>query len=130
MKIFCAFLLTCITAAGLLAIPGDSEVTLNGSYVWNASPNKPGNLKAVFKNENNGEWDVAFYFKFNGQDHVYEGKAKGDPDNGSLKGEVKNERRNRTFTFDGKTSNGNFTGEHAELRGKDVIQTGTLKLKK
>jgi len=117
-----------LIAMGTAVAPAPDEVTLQGEYVWNNDPGEPGNLQAVFKPKSEkDQWDVDFHFRFSGQDHVYSGTAEGSLENGVLKGTVQNERRNRTFFFEGNSANGNFTGNHSE---KNRGTTGTLSLSK
>ena len=124
------FALTTLTLATFAATPPE-DLTLNGTYVWSSSPNEPGDLRAVFTPAGEGKWTVNFYFHFSGRDRIYTGTAEGDLSNGNLKGEVKNEEKKRTFTFEGTTKNGDFSGQHAEVGGRyGSRKTGTLELKK
>lgn len=111
-----------------VAAPG-AAVKMEGNYQWNADPNNPGTLEAVFTPDGNG-YKVAFHFRFDGRNHTYSGSAEGSLADGPLKGTVKNEDKRRTFTFEGTTSGGNFSGNHAEIgRNGKVIDTGTLTLR-
>ena len=113
---------------GVAVTPPTGEVTLHGKYVWNNDPGQPGDLKAIFSpKKNNDEWEVAFHFNFSGRKHVYSGSAEGSLESGTLKGTVQNERRNRTFFFEGTSDGGNFSGDHSE-KGRGT--TGTLTLAK
>ncbi|MEL7061528.1 MAG: hypothetical protein AAGN46_16000 [Acidobacteriota bacterium] len=113
---------------GVLPSGAEDSTTLTGEYHWNQI-RESGDLRAVFTPTGEATWDVAFHFRFNGQPHVYEGTANGSLTDGELAGKVFNENKRRTFTFEGKTRNGTFRGEHQEIsrRGR-VIDTGTLEL--
>jgi hypothetical protein len=111
-----------------LAVGGDEERTLTGSYRW-ADGGRSGDLKAVFTPTGDSKWDVAFHFDFNGERHVYSGTAEGTLSGGVLEGRVLNERRNRSFTFKGTFSEGEFHGTHAETTGGGEQATGSLTLK-
>lgn len=106
------------------------DTTMEGDYIWTRSPDESGSVRVVFSNPSEGSFDVAFYFKFRGEDHVYSGKAMGNLENGALKGEVQNESKNRTFNFEGATKEGAFSGTHSESRKGKVIDTGTIQFKK
>lgn len=117
-------------AALLLLAPGtgagaSADRKLEGEYAWNQGPTGP--LTAVFTPDGEG-WKVAFHFRFRGRDRTYRGTAEGDLSDGELSGEVKNENRRRTFTFEGKFENGTFRGTHAELTSGRPQATGTLTL--
>jgi hypothetical protein len=106
-----------------------AKVEMDGSYVWNVSPRDPGNLRAEFTPNGDNQWNVSFYFRFNGQNHVYTGTASGNLENGPLTGEVANESKRRNWTFEGNCSNGKFTGTHTEIyRDGGTKRTGTLEL--
>ena len=107
-----------------LAIGGDQDRTLTGSYHW-SDAGKSGDLKAVFTPTGEARWDVSFYFVFEGEPHTYSGTAQGTLDGGALDGTVFNEARNRTFSFKGTVTDGEFSGTHAEGRRA----TGSLTLK-
>ncbi|CAM2006636.1 hypothetical protein [Acanthopleuribacter pedis] len=122
-----------LTALALLslgfAMAGEpAKTTLTGSYVWNHIPNEPGNLKAVFTPKGEKTYDVAFYFKFDGVNHVYSGTATGSLEDGNLEGKVKNENKRRTFTFSGTCKKGSFSGVHSEIGRSGEKKTGTLTL--
>ena len=85
-------------------------------------------VKAVFLPLEDGSWNVEFYFKFNGHDHIYRGTAEGSLSEGALKGKVVNESRQRTFVFLGEFKAGKFTGRHAEIKRRGERQTGTITL--
>ena len=81
------------------------------------------------------EYDIKFNFKFGWSDYkmkpyTYTGTAKGDPTKGSLSGAVNdgNEKKLRTFTFEGKTVDGTFTADHKETTKGREGETGTMKL--
>jgi hypothetical protein len=107
-----------------LAAGGDQDRTLTGSYLW-SDTGKSGDLKAVFTPTGEAKWDVSFFFTFEGQDRVYSGTAEGTLADGALEGTVLNEKKNRTFSFKGSFTDGEFSGSHAES-GRP---TGSLKLK-
>ena len=107
-----------------------AKVEMNGSYVWTASPGDPGDLRAEFTSNGEDKWDVSFYFRFNGQNHIYTGTAEGSLKNGGLSGKVHNERKSRNWTFTGQVSNGKFEGTHTEhYRNGSSKRTGTLALR-
>ncbi len=106
---------------------GEGEKTLTGEYRWTQG-NTSDELKAVFKADGESAWDVKFYFDFRDKPHVYTGRAEGSLTDGPLKGEVKNENKRRTFTFEGTVENGKFRGKHAELQDGEPYATGTLDL--
>jgi hypothetical protein len=111
-----------------LAIGGDEERTLKGSYHWSDGGRK-GDLKAVFTPAGEAKWDVAFYFEFSGEPHVYSGTAEGTLSGGVLKGRVLNEGKNRSFVFKGNFTEGEFRGTHAETTDDGEHATGSLTLK-
>lgn len=111
-----------------LVTGADGKRTLKGSFEWTNS-NKTGDLEAVFTPTGEGLWDVAFHFEFQGKPHTYTGTAEGTLKGGELKGRVLNDAKNRTFTFSGTFTDGEFHGKHAEV-DEDIEQpTGTLTLK-
>ncbi len=103
----------------------DGETTLNGEYKWNrmddAAP-----LEAIFTPAGDDVWNVSFHFEFRGEKHVYTGQANGNLKAGSLSGEVQNEDKKRTWTFEGAFDEGTFKGTHQEHRGEETFDTGTL----
>jgi len=103
------------------------EQTLTGEYWWDQS-SRGGDLRTVFTPSGEGTWDVVFYFKFSGKAHVYRGTAAGSLSQGALQGKVRNENKRRTFTFQGRFSDGAFEGTHAELYSGGAERTGTLTL--
>ena len=113
----------------LLAVPApsaeaDDTTTLTGAFRWNSG--SPNDLRAVFTPTGEGTWDVAFHFKFRGS-HVYKGVAEGSLTDGGLKGKVKNDNKERTFTFEGSFEDGEFKGTHAEIgRSRGSQSTGTF----
>ncbi len=126
--------LAAVAAALLFAAPGvganQSEGdarTLSGRFVWGHG-NATGDLEAVFRPNGDGEWKVDFRFEFHGKPHVYSGSASGSLSDGKLKGRVFNERKKRTFTFEGMFEDGKFSGTHAEIHGDEASSTGTLTL--
>lgn len=104
----------------------DPTITMVGEYVWNKG--KPHALRAVFTPAGDGAWTVDFHFKHYGK-HTFSGTASGDPTAGDLEGRVNNPKESREFTFSGRTTEGTFRGEHAELRKKGPRPTGTLTLR-
>ncbi len=132
MQRFARLVTTFIVAMSVAVLTGlagaAEEKTLKGSFLWTDS-GKAGDLEAIFTPTGEGTWDVAFHFKWSGEQHVYSGKAEGSLSAGALKGKVQNEGKNRTFTFAGSFNEGQFKGTHAELNGDKEHETGTLKLK-
>jgi hypothetical protein len=117
-----------LTAQAGIAVADDTR-TLAGEFVWNQQ-DRGGDLEAVFTSTGEGQWDVAFHFKFRGRPHVYSGTAEGSLSEGELRGKVLNENRNRTFTFSGTFEDGTFRGTHNEIAGDREQSTGTLTLSK
>ena len=118
-------LLLCAPLAGA----DDSSRTFEGDYEWEQRE-RGGDLKAVFTPTAENAWEVAFHFRFRGEQHVYEGTAEGSLSEGELKGAVKNESKKRTFTFQGAfEDDGRFRGTHAEIRSDNERRTGTLQLR-
>jgi len=105
----------------------DAKQTLKGRFEWSGAGQK-GDLEAVFTPTGEGMWDVAFHFDFRGP-HVYAGTAEGSLKGGELKGRVQNDDKNRTFTFTGSFTDGEFHGTHAEVGDDGEQATGTLTLK-
>ena len=116
-----------VMSLGLVTGAGEKR-TLKGSFEWTDS-GKKGDLEAVFTPTGEGKWDVAFHFEFRGQPHVYAGTAEGTLAGGDLKGRVFNEDKNRSWTFTGTFTDGEFRGTHAEIGDDGEHPTGTLKLK-
>ena len=116
---------------GTLAADGlaarKEKQTLTGEYYW-VGDRSTGDLRAVFTATADREWNVAFYFTFNGRPHTYRGTASGSLSEGNLEGEVQNENRRRTFTFEGAFEDGVIEGTHAEIRRGRASQIGTLTL--
>jgi hypothetical protein len=102
--------------------------TLHGSYAL-ADGDGKGDLRAVFTATGERRWDVAFHFSMQGKPHVYAGTAEGSLSEGALKGTVKDEGKDRTFTFRGTFEGGKFQGTHAEITGGREQPTGTLTLR-
>lgn len=118
-----ALFLTC--AATAAPAPSDKR-TLSGDFVWSGGGD--GELEAIFTPTGDETWDVDFRFTFSGTPHVYSGTAEGTLA-GALKGKVKSDGRNRTFTFRGTFTDGVFAGTHAEITGAGEHATGTLTLR-
>jgi hypothetical protein len=97
--------------------------TLMSGYQDGADP-----VRAVFSPRGENQWNVSFFFKFNGYNHAYRGTADGSLSGGELSGEVVNETRQRRFSFSGAIREGKFTGRHAELKRGKRIDTGTITL--
>ena len=109
---------------GLLA---DDVTTLKGEYVW-TQRDVSDPIEAVFTATGDASWDVAFHFEFRGKPHVYEGTAQGSLSQGELKGEVRNENKQRSFTFSGTFEDGIFNGTHEETTRGRQSKTGTITL--
>lgn len=122
-----------LSLVALAAVAVDSNAaksekqTLNGEYYWVGDRSR-GDLRAVFNEAGENAWKVTFFFRFSGNNHRYSGTAVGTLGEGSLQGEVKNENRRRTFTFEGAFKDGVFEGTHAEIRRGKATHMGTLKL--
>ncbi len=128
LALLCTLLaLTALTADGFAAKGGDQ--TLKGEYYW-VGDRSHGDLRAVFTESGQNQWQVAFYFEFSDGPHTYEGTATGNLSDGTLQGEVKNENQRRTFTFEGSFENGIFKGTHAEIRRGRASHMGTLTLRR
>lgn len=117
-----------IVLLAALSIGAEDSRTLNGKYNWSQGGSS-GDLEAVFTPAGENAWNVEFYFYFRGRDNVYTGTAEGSLAEGRLNGTVKNENKNRTFTFEGKIQNGKFKGSHAEIIDGRPKLTGTISLK-
>lgn len=112
-----------------LVTGADQNRTLKGSFEWTDS-GKKGDLEAVFTPTGEGKWDVAFHFEFRGKPHIYAGTAEGTLADGDLKGRVLTDEKDRTFSFTGTFTEGEFHGTHAEVGDDDGERaTGTLTLK-
>ena len=119
-----------ITVLGMAStLPGHAAEgqTLPGEYYWDQG-STGGTLEAVFTPTGEGMWDVAFHFTFDGEKHTYTGTAQGSLTDGSLKGEVKADKRPAKFTFEGTVTAGKFSGTHAQVRENGQVRTGTLTL--
>ncbi len=101
--------------------------TLTGEFVWGRRGNS-GDLEAIFIAAGEGEWTVDFHFFFRDKAHVYSGTAEGSLSEGTLRGTVQNENKQRTFTFEGEFQDGAFKGTHAEVEDGEEHRTGTLEL--
>ena len=131
-------LILLVTAACLLAVssvpaeeeaaadPG-SKITMDGEYHWTGR-DMTGPVKAELTPAGENRWEVSFYFQFRDKPHTYTGIAEGSLTSGSLKGEVQNENKKRTFTFTGSVEDGRFEGTHAEIHDGAVRDTGTITL--
>lgn len=119
-----------LTLGAGLGPVNSAKVTMTGQYEWTQNKGKPGGIRAEFAQVKEGEWDVAFFFRFNGENHVYRGTAMGNLTDGALQGEVQNEKKNRTWRFRGQVRGGHFQGTHVEInrRGREQA-TGTIELK-
>lgn len=118
---------TLLVAPALPIAAADHEETLTGNFMSGYQDRvKP--LRAVFTPGDEADFDVVFYFKFNGRDHEYRGTARGALGEGELQGRVQNESLQRTFTFRGTFENGVLKGTHAEVGRKGERKTGTLTL--
>ena len=125
-----ATLLVAIVALALVpwAAQAGDEQKLTGEYQWDQG-GASGELNAVFAPKGEGLWDVSFKFTFRGKPHTYTGTAKGSLSDGDLEGEVLNDNKRRTFTFQGRFTEGAFSGTHAEVTNGKGYRTGTLTLK-
>lgn len=108
----------------------NAQTTLTGEYNWERGETQ-GELEAIFTPTGEATWDVSFNFDFRNDPHTYTGVAQGSLTDGELKGEVLNEDKNRTFTFEGMVEDGQFAGTHSEIGGRrGTRKTGTLTLAK
>ena len=115
------------------AIAENSEVTLEGSFVWARDDgDHTGDLKAVFTPSGDDAWNVAFHFVWEDEPHIYAGTATGNLKSGSLEGEVENdsEERKTTFRFAGNFEDGVFKGTHGALKDGELNELGTMELKR
>lgn len=120
--------LTLLVAPPLLA--ADSQ-TLNGEFIWERDEeNIVGDLKAVFEPTGENTWNVAFYFHFNDDDHIYTGTAKGNLTDGELEGEVmSDDDEPHPYSFTGTfAADGSFSGIHHYAGGDEPARTGTITL--
>jgi hypothetical protein len=122
-------LLVSLLALPLATVHGDEGEKLKGSYVWDQG-GTGGDLEAVFTPSGEGTWEVAFYFTFEGEDHIYKGTAKGSLTEGALEGQVDADKRPVTFSFEGSFAEGKFSGTHAQVREDGETRTGTLTLER
>ena len=120
-----ALIAASILTAGLLV--AEEATTLQGEFVWNAR-GSAGDLEAVFTSTGEDTWNVDFHFEFRGSAHTYSGSAEGSLSEGALRGEVRNENKERSFTFEGKFNDGKFKGRHAEVKDGRAQSTGSLTL--
>lgn len=124
-------LTTILLMIALLALAGTTTAdeatirTLEGEYHWTQADDR-GQLEAVFTATGESTWSVDFHFHFQGQDHTYSGSATGSLTDGKLEGVVKNEGKNRTFTFTGEVAEGRFEGTHEETTKGRERRTGTM----
>lgn len=118
-----------LSVAGLFLITaGPNDKTMTGTYKWTYNKSDEP-IRAVFSPSGaTDKWNVTFYFTFDGRDRVYVGTAQGKLSSGSLSGEVKNENKQRTFTFTGTSSDGTFNGTHAEIKRGSSRPMGTIEL--
>lgn len=126
VALFAVLTLTALCIVGA-STGAEGEKTLIGNYQWTQG-NTSDDLKAVFTAAGESSWEVKFYFDFRNEPHVYSGRAEGSLTDGPLKGEVKDESKRRTFSFEGTVKGGAFHGKHAELRDGETLSTGTLDL--
>ncbi|MEM8933059.1 MAG: hypothetical protein AAGE94_17870 [Acidobacteriota bacterium] len=116
--------------AGDEAASADAQ-TLEGEYIWKRQDKDiSGALKAVFEPTGESTWNVAFYFQFEDEDHIYKGTAEGSLTDGELKGDVMTDGDEpRPFYFSGEFVDGNFNGTHWGMRDNgDRADTGTMSL--
>ncbi|NRA37631.1 MAG: hypothetical protein HRU15_05785 [Planctomycetes bacterium] len=111
------------------------SVQMEGTFVWSHKPKKVWDITAtITETAAKGEYDIKFNFDFGWskdkmKPYVYTGTAKGSLAGGALTGDVNNgEKKLRTFTFDGKITDGKFTATHKETTKDRVGDTGTMKL--
>jgi len=121
---------TVLAVAGTVAI-ASGEVHLAGSFFWKGGDEPVnGDLTTVLTPSGKGEWDVAFHFDWEGEPHVFAGKAKGSLD-GELVGNVSSDDPDHPlkFEFRGAFADGEFAGTHGYWNRKgELVPTGTLKL--
>lgn len=107
----------------------DGERTLDGVYT-SGFHNGPQRLRAEFRPTGEQRWEVAFHFRWSGEDRIYRGTAEGFLGEGLLEGRVRNEDQRRIFTFrcefDRKKR---CKGRHAEVVRTGEHETGTISLK-
>ena len=100
--------------------------TAEGTFVWSHQKGKTHTVKAVFtKGDAKNKFNVKFYFNWGKDQRVYSGTAEGDLKDGSLKGTVKADNQDRTFTFDGACKAAVFSGTHKETT-RGTQDTGTI----
>ena len=124
---FALCLCTLMSFGAPLGPDPEAAITMKGEYHWTQRDVK-GEIKAVFTPTGEGQWSVEFFFDWRDDAHVYAGTAEGNLKNGALKGSVKNDNKNRTFNFEGKTENGTFKGSHEEIGRSGPRETGTIEL--
>lgn len=127
--------LTLVAVLLVFLVPGFSSAAdepkvqkMTGEFKWNRM-DEPGELKAFFKPTGENTWDVAFYFEFRDEPHIYRGTAEGSLKQGTLKGNVMTDGDEPSpFTFEGTVKDGKFEGTHASMREEEPQETGTLSL--
>lgn len=114
--------------SGEHAVTAEPDATvLDGRYQWDVT-GESGELRVTFSAKGEETWAVVFDFDHFGTRHSYRGTASGRLLTGRLTGEVTNEGKDRTFTFEGATTNGTFRGSHFETTGGTSRRGGTLTL--
>ena len=115
-----------LCSVSLQSAEKEAAFTAEGTFVWSHQKKNTHTVKAVFtKTETKDTYDVKFYFNWGKDQRVYSGSAEGTLKDGALKGTVKADNQDRTFTFDGSCKAAVFTGTHKETtRGSQ--DTGTI----
>lgn len=126
-------LLFMVAVMSLAAGPGmaGDPVALAGSYHWERGEESvDGTLEVEMTATGEGTWDIAFRFDWEGEPHVFEGKAKGSL-SGELTGNVDSDDPGHPlkFEFTGAFSDGAFAGTHGYFnREGELVPSGTLEL--
>jgi hypothetical protein len=123
-------LLGVLLLAAMPVLAGHHEVTLEGGFVWEREDGKrEGDLRAVLASTGEGQWDIAFYFDWEDEPHVYKGTCSGSLD-GELSGDVVSDgEREMKFKFSGSFDNGTFSGKHSFVTKEGELRpAGTLTL--
>ena len=123
--------LAALTIAGIAGAGEEIEAAaetriLVGEFAWNRGAQ--GDLEAIFTSTGEDEWIVDFHFTFRDTPRTFSGTAKGSLSEGALAGTVKNQKGNRTWTFEGTFEDGTLSGTHAETSSGEALDTGTLTL--
>jgi len=130
MRMTMALLLGVLGACGF-GWSAESDVALNGTFVWSNKKGQEHNIKSVFTPAGDKKWTVEFTFNWGKGPQTWKGTAEGDLKTGEVKGEGLHPDGMRKFTFSGAfTKEGALDCTHTEVTGGKSQATGTMTLKK